>query len=447
MDKYKKLGVAIAGIAVLCLGIYFLLEPKIAVDIPNLSRRSGEINPSSEFLNAQKAVEHYRDEIRKHPDAVKNYIELAQLFLQEARVTGNDVEYLPKARSLLEEALRRDPESFDAIITKASMSLTMHQFLEAKQLLEKAIARNPHNAFAYGVLCDAHVELGEYDEAVKASDKMISIRPDLRSYSRVSYLRELHGGLKGAREAMKLACDAGVHGQENRAWALYYLGKLFLEEGKLDTAAYIFNGILEERPNYAYALSGLAQVMGAQGGYDEAIRLLERAYKATPEHLFLEQLADIHRATGQFQSADSVIKKILDTFEQDEQRGWNINREYAMLCANHEHNLPEALERAKTEYDRRPNNIDVLDTYAWALYKNGKASEAVPFVERAMRLNTESSALHYRAGMIYYAAGQREKGFAYLKRSLNENPFVHVLYVDSARKMISSLRNPSLTNK
>src|SRR3990172_5255420 len=174
MDKYKKLGVAIAAIAVLSIGVYFLLEPKIAVDIPNLSRRSGEINPSSEFLNAQKAVEHYRDEIRKHPDAVKNYIELAQLFLQEARVTGNDVEYLPKARSLLEEALRRDPKSFDAIITKASMSLAMHQFLEAKQLLEKAIARNPHNAFAYGVLCDAHVELGEYDEAVKASDKMIS---------------------------------------------------------------------------------------------------------------------------------------------------------------------------------------------------------------------------------------------------------------------------------
>ncbi|MEK6572175.1 MAG: tetratricopeptide repeat protein, partial [Bacteroidota bacterium] len=224
--------------------------------------------------------------------------------------------------------------------------------------------------------------------------------------------------------------------------------------GEHDQALKLFDQVISLNPNLAeaYYNRGIARgqkgdLEGAIKDYDEAIRLLERAYKATPEHLFLEQLADIHRATGQFQPADSVIKKILDTFEQDEQRGWNINREYAMLCANHEHNLPEALERAKTEYDRRPNNIDVLDTYAWALYKNGKASEAVPFVERAMRLNTESSALHYRAGMIYYAAGQREKGFAYLKRSLNENPFVHVLYVNSARKMISSLRNPPLTNK
>lgn len=440
MKKHKKLALTFSAVIVASIGLYLLLQrPQTGGNIPNLSRRSGETNPSSEFLNAQKAMEYYRDEILKRPDLVKNYIELAQLFLQEARVTGNDAEYIPKAKYLLEEALSRDPENFEAIVTKGSMLLTMHQFQEAKRLLEKAIGQNPHHALAYGVLCDAYVELGEYDEAVKACDKMLSIRPDLRSYSRASYLRELHGDLRGAREAMRLACNAGVHGQENRAWALYYLGKLFLEEGKLDTATYILNGILEERPNYAFALSGLALVKSAQGEYGEAIKLLTRAYEETPEHLFLEQLADIYRATGRIEDANAMVRKVLESFLRDEQRGWNINREYAMLCANHEINLSEALNRAKAEYDHRSNNIDVLDTYAWALCKNGRAREAVPIIERAVRLNTINSALHYRAGMIYSAAGLQQKALQFLKQSLNENPFLNGLYLESARKKISSL--------
>ena len=116
-------------------------------------------------------------------------------------------------------------------------------------------------------MCDANVELGHYDEAVAAVDKMMSARPDLRSYARASYLRELHGDRMGAVEAMKFAADAGAAGQENRSWALYNLGNIFLNWGKLDTAEFIYKGILEERPNYAYAMSGLAMVSAARKNY------------------------------------------------------------------------------------------------------------------------------------------------------------------------------------
>jgi tetratricopeptide (TPR) repeat protein len=441
MNKYRKITIAIVVVAAVGVGIYFALQkPESMKDIPELTACSGNTNASAEFLNAQRAVEYYRDEIRKKPEVVKNYVELAQLFLQEARVTGRHHEYIPKARRMLDEALSRDPENFEATITKASMLLTLHQFQEAKQLAEKAIARNSYNAFAQGVLCDANVELGNYDDAVKACDKMLGVRPDLRSYSRASYLRELHGDYQGASEAMKMAADAGVSGQENRAWALYNLGKLYLGEGKLDTAAYIFNGILEERPNYAYALSGLAQVKCARKEYAEAIILLVKASQITPEHVFVEQLADIYRAMGQTQSAETMAQKAVEAFTQHEQDGWNVDREYAMFCANHDMNLLEALKRAKNEYDRRPNNIDVLETYAWLLYKNGKASEALPFIEQAMRLNTRNSVLYYHAGMIYDAVGQRDQAVTYLERSLNENPFVNVLYVENAQRTLAALR-------
>lgn len=411
---------------------YIMLDNRSPVsDIPSLSMRGGTANASTEFLNAQKAVEFYREEIRKHPEAVKNYVELAQLFLQESRVTGRHHEYIPKARRLIDRALALDPRSFDARMIKASMLMTMHHFGEARELAEEGVKENPHSAIGYGLLCDALVESGRYDDAVRACDQMLGARPDLRSYSRASYLRELLGDETGAIDAMKLAADAGVFGQENRSWALYNLGKIFLNEGNLDTAAYIFKGILEERPEYAYALSGLAEVSRAKGRVQEAVDLVTKAYQRAPEHVFVEQLAELYRTTGQAKSADGVANIVLQAFDQHEKDGWNVNREYAMFCANQGINLPQALEHSRKEYVIRPDNIDVLETYAWTLLKNGRASEAVPLIERAMRLGTKKFTLHYHAGAIYAAAGMQDRAVQYFNQARTENKFVHVLYPDA----------------
>ena len=57
----------------------------------------------------------------------------------------------------------------------------------------KAQQVNPYNAYVYGLLVDGNVEMGNYDTAVAYADKMVGVRPDLTSYSRVSYLREIFG--------------------------------------------------------------------------------------------------------------------------------------------------------------------------------------------------------------------------------------------------------------
>jgi tetratricopeptide (TPR) repeat protein len=441
-NTISKNVIAVACILVLALlvfGRYYAVK-KSTPPLPSLSQRMSEkAQLSSEFLNAKKAVEFYETEIRRKPKVVKNYVDLANVFLQEARVTGNHHEYIPKAHEMINEALSREPKNFEALLAKASIMLTLHQFAEAKRLAQIAIIENPYSAFACGVLVDAHIELGEYDEAVKASDKMLSLRPDLRSYSRASYLRELHGDKAGAIEAMRLAAEAGVAGHENRAWVLYHLGLLYLQAGKPDTAAFIFNGTLEERENYPYALSGLAQVHAAKKNHAEAIRLLKQAHDLTPEHVFLEQLAEAYRCSGDIRRADSTAQEVLKAFGQHEKGGWNVNREFAMFCAIHDMNLPAALKRAKNEYETRPNNIDAQETYAWLLYKNGKASEAVPIIEQALRLKTRRATLFYHAGMIYFAASQHDKALLHLKRAFAENLSVHPLYVADAQKALAQL--------
>jgi tetratricopeptide (TPR) repeat protein len=427
--------------AALSIGAYFTFRPHepSELEIPDLSPRTGESTPSVEWKKAQANLVRYRGELRQHPDQIKNYIEVSQIYIEEARVTGKHHQYIPLAQHVIDAALKVDPESFEANIVKASMLMTLHQFQEARVLAEKAVARNPYNSFAYGVLCDAHVELGEYAKAVEDCDMMMKARPDLRSYARASYLRELHGDRDGAIGAMKLAADAGVYGAESREWALYNLGNIFLGMGKLDTAAFIYKGILEERPSYAFAMSGMASVAAARKNYQDAIAWLVKATQLTSEHIFIEQLADLYTAMGQKESAKTLEDKALEAFKLHEEGGWNVNREYAAFCLNHDIHIPEALARAKKDYDSRPQNIDALDTYAWALYKNGQPQAALPLIGEAMRMHTQNGLLHYHAAMIEYALGKKQEAAAELHAAFAATPYLNVLIVDKAHEMLTSL--------
>jgi tetratricopeptide (TPR) repeat protein len=442
----KKIGIGLI-IAASALAVYLLsVRQRDLFRVPTLSPRSGGAVATSEFLNAERAVAYYREQITLHPEVIGNHVELAQLFLQEARVTGNHHEYLPKAERLLEEALARQPDHLDAMTTKASLVMTLHRFSEAELLVLDVLRRDPFNIAAHGILCDAQIETGKYDLALKTCEKMMTIRPDLRSYSRTSYLRELHGDLHGAQEAMMAAANAGMWGQENRAWALCTLASLYFQEGKPDTAEYLFSGVLEERPGYPPALHGLARVECARGRTDEAERLLLKAQEIMPGHAFLEELAALYSIRGDTERARKMREAVLDDLRVDERDGMNVDREFAAFCSDQGIRLEEALERAKKEYDRRPENIEALDTYAWALHKNGLTKEAVPYMERALRLNSQNPTLHYHAGMIYYTTGLMEQARKHLRHMLQTNPCSNILYTESARSTYESINSIALND-
>jgi tetratricopeptide (TPR) repeat protein len=105
---------------------------------------------------------------------------------------------------------------------------------------------------------------------------MISIRPDIRSYSRISYLREIHGDPEGAIEAMKLAVDAGQPGAEGTEWARVQLGKLYEQTGELKYAEMNYAISLQNRPNYPYALAGLARLAVAAKDFGKQLDYIQQ---------------------------------------------------------------------------------------------------------------------------------------------------------------------------
>ena len=403
-----------------------------------LKERTAGLDAGDYKLVKQQA-DLYSQQLTTDPNSTAALVGLAQIFMYEARVTGDHPYYYPAALDLVDRALAQSPENYDAVITKASVLLSLHKFSEALSVANKAVAIAPERAVGYGALIDANIELGRYAEAVEAADRMVAIRPDLKSYSRVSYLREIHGESEGAIEVMQLAVDAGAPGSEEKAWAQTTLGNLYLGSGDLEKAEREFRMASLERMDYPFALAGLAGVHAAQGDDKGALALLDKAIVLVPEFSFVELKADIYRATGNNRAADSLVSLVETMLAEDEASGHSMDRELALLYARHGMHLDKAVERAEKELARRPDNIEALDMMAYVLLQAGKTDEAGQYIKKAQRMGTKSGAMVAHAGLIEIAQGNKAEGKKLLGQAMKLNPFLPTLLKAEVQKALKNV--------
>jgi tetratricopeptide (TPR) repeat protein len=390
--------------------------------------RTGPMSQTKEWMVTRNYATALQESIGKNPADIKANLALAALFIQEARVTGNYSYYDKAAMKYVNNILKMDSANFEAMTFKSLIYLSQHHFADGLTIAEKAQRINPYNAFIYGILVDGNVEMGHYDSAVASADRMVSIRPDLRSYSRISYLREIYGDYPGAVRAMKMAVDAGAPGDEATEWARVQLGHLYEYTGDLRNAAMHYTIALDERPGYAYALAGLGRIELEQKNYGRAIAYYLKADSLVKDYSFKEELVEMYKLSGEPSKADSLSRVVIEgmsrdasSSQQDENLGHYADRElaYAYLKTG---NFDKALEHALTEYNRRPGNIDVNETVAWVYYCKGDYVKALPFLHTALKTKSKNPVLLCHAGLIYAKTGDKAAARSNLQESLQSNP-------------------------
>ena len=392
-----------------------------ALDIPPLFERRGELAGAVEWQRTKEKVAELTSKIKEKPNEVKPRLQVAVIYLSEARITGEHPYYYPAILQILDGVLTIEPKNFEATTFKSSVKMSQHQFAEARDLAEKARQINPSNAYVYGVLVDANVELGNYEEAVAMSDKMQALKPSLESYSRASYLREIYGNYPSSIEAMKLAVQAGLPGSEPQCWSKNTLGHLYETTGQLAKAEQQYDGILSVRPSYAFALRGKAQIYKARKEYDQALTQLEKAAKIMPEFSFHEEMAEIYALQGDNDKSMKKYAEVAKMLDEDARSGHSVDLELCKLYTK-TGQLDSALVYGMREYQKRPKNIDVNHALAWVYFNQKNTPKAQQHMQVALRTGLKDPELLQRASAIARAMGNAEASNKLIADARKTNP-------------------------
>jgi tetratricopeptide (TPR) repeat protein len=380
-----------------------------------------------------------QDQLRENSNEHQAATSLGLAYLQKARESG-DPSYYPKAEELLKGAWKRDNQNYKAATGLGALALARHDFANGLEWGKRAKTINAYYAPAFAVIGDALVELGRYDEAVTTIQEMVDLRPDVTSFARVSYIRELMGDGPGAVDAMERAAQAAAGRPENLAWTQVQLGNIAFNQGDLEKARTQYEKSLQTLDGYVAGQAGLAKVAAAGGDFDTAISLYQAAIRAIPLPEFVIALGDVYAAAGQPDAASEQYALVDAMIQLYASNGVDTDLEMALFLADHDRDLDRALEQARAGFEHRPS-IKAADVLAWTLYKTGNFAEAQKYSQEALKLGTDDALMLFHAGMIESALGNAETARSYLERAIEINPHFSVLHLPVARETLSQLKS------
>ncbi len=370
---------------------------------PQISR---QLNERLAHASTDERVKAYEAMLQKSPDDPGLFTGLVSAYLQKLRETA-DYRYLDRASQLVDRLLERDGGNFEALRFENEIDLQRHDFRAVAERSHDMLKYNASDPGVWGNLGDALMELGEYDNARDAYIKMFGLRPNLGSYNRLAYFRFVTGDAGAAINLMKQAIDSGSPTAENTAWCWAELGDMYSKTGKLEEAEQAYQHALSLFPSMHRASAGLAKVKAAQGNIPEAIRNYQRAQSIVPLVEYAGALEDLFTASGMPQKAreQSELLEALETLGAATNE--KTNRNLALVLADHNRNLPLALQLMEAELPTRPD-VYTWDALSWVLFRSGRIPEAMEASTKAMKFNTPEPLFYRHASAIAKAAANAE---------------------------------------
>jgi tetratricopeptide (TPR) repeat protein len=341
----------------------------------------------------------------------------AQTALRRARVESNGG-YTHRAEQVLKAVLDREPGDYDALKMLGAIYMSQHRFHEAIEIATRAIRRHPTDAWNYGVIGDAHLELGEYAAAFDAFDTMARHRPDAAAYGRIAYAQELQGNIDAAIAAMRMAAEAtGAQDPESLAWHYAQVGNLLLQKGEIDGAAREFARAEHVFPGHPFAAAGDARVAVARGQFDDALAMYSGLMRTAPTSEIAIAAADLLSQKGDAAGAEAMYARA-EAIERD---AWlteaRLTTNLARMLAERGVRINEAVQLAE-EAARNRKDIFTMDALAWAYFRAGRLDDAERASRQARRTGTVDRRILDHAAVI-------DKSVATLSRRLDTGTRIH----------------------
>lgn len=338
-------------------------------------------------------------EIRAGRAVVANLEKLGRLWIGKAR-TEHDPGYYKLAEQCAGAIESRQPGDHGARLLRGHVLQSLHRFAEAETIARTLVT--DRGEFAdHGLLGDVLYDRGDVRGALTHYQRMLDLKPCLQSYVRAAQVRWIRGDHTNAKNLLRLAISAGsARDPEALTWAYARLALVELQSGDTAAADEACARGLQIDPQAANLLLVEARIRAARAEHRNALASAQRAAQSCPlpEHRWL--VADLAREAGEVALHDATDAALRRTGAIDDPR------HYALYLLSRSRELPLALELAERELQSR-QDVFTHDLHAWALFLSGRLEQAHTAITAAQALETDDARIHYHAGAIAAARGDR----------------------------------------
>ena len=384
-------------------------------------------------------IEFYRARTVRDPRSARDFTQLAALYLQRARETADNADLVRAEETARQSLALRRGRNDEAVGVLASSLMAQHRFDEAHDAALELLRTDSTSIPARGMVAEAAMELGRYDEAARLFGMLETYQSDLGTAPRLARWAELRGDSQEARRLLREALEQARrrHGmpREQLAWFHLRLGDLALRTGHLGEAERQLNAGLSILPDDYRLLGTLARLQAARhrwrdGRRDRGARGRPRA---RPGHAGPPQ----RRVARPRRLRQGERVRSRHGPERPRQPG-AYHRAWSLYLLDHGREVETVLANVTSELETR-RDIYGYDLLAWALHASGRNEEARAPMARALELGTQDAMLYYHAGMIALATGDTAAARSRLRHALAINSWWHPTQPGRARAVLDSL--------
>ncbi|MFI7288744.1 tetratricopeptide repeat protein [Streptomyces anulatus] len=431
--RLRNIVVALAlGAAMFAAGAVML-----APDQTTVSRPSGQGRPAG--APPRGSIEALQDRMTRLPKDPGGWAALGMAYVQQARTTADPATYDRAEKALRTSFTVQAKDNTDAEIGMGALAAARHDFPTALRWARKATASGPYSSSAYGVLADAYTQLGRYDEADEAVQKMTDLRPDAASLARASYAFELKGDTDRARALMHRSLAAAAT-RADTSFAHNVLATLDLQDADPRAALARTQTGLRSAPGDSALLETRARARMALGDTTKAIADYRAAIAIAPLPHYLLGLGELEQSLGHREQAEEQYTLLRAQDRIREAAGDPADTDAILFEADHG-DPRRAVTMAEQTLRTRPF-VAVHDAYAWALHLAGRDAEALVQADKALATGTRSALFRYHRAAIHHARGDAEAARRDLTQALRE-PGFHPLHADAARDLLQRIDTTS----
>ncbi len=325
---------------------------------------------------------------------------LSQALIARSQLAQTDEDRLAN----LSQAVKIDPESFDAVLLRGMLHLKMENYSDALADAKRLIELQPDNLGAVVMTADILIEMEDNEQAIEVLSSAIDRHPSESAlYSKRAKLRlgldQRDEAMDDAEEALKLNKDD--------IEALYVRVTVYAERKQYEDALRDLEQILKLDRNSVRGIWVRSIVYAQAKKYDDSLRDLRLLVQNAPDvEMFQLQLAAVLNADEQAEEAIAIYDRIL-AVDPDNEQALRGKGDACLTTGEH----AEAVRVYERALEIEPEDDGVLNNLAWVLATS--PFDDVRNGARAIELATKACELReYKAAHILstLASGYAEIG-------------------------------------